>query len=149
MLQDTLQSASVPVINAGDGANQHPTQTMLDLYTIKQTQGTLENLERRYGWRLKYGRTVHSLLQALSFFSPSFMFTAPEELKMPEEYKDFLKHKKLPTKRQKIYLRGLNDADILYMTRVQQRDLQIQLIMKRLRTVTDSPQTCLRLQRKT
>jgi aspartate carbamoyltransferase catalytic subunit len=111
--------ASVPVINAGDGANQHPTQTMLDLYTIKQTQGTLENLNVDMVGDLKYGRTVHSLLQALSFFSPSFTLTAPEELKMPEEYKDFLKHKKIAYKETKDLSEGLNDADILYMTRVQ------------------------------
>lgn len=111
--------ASVPVINAGDGANQHPTQTMLDLYTIKQTQGTLENLDVDMVGDLKYGRTVHSLLQALSYFSPKFTFTAPEELMMPEEYKEFLKHKKIPFAETKELSEGLNSADILYMTRVQ------------------------------
>ena len=92
---------------------------MLDLYTIKQTQGTLENLDVDMVGDLKYGRTVHSLLQALSYFSPKFTFTAPEELMMPEEYKEFLKHKKIPFAETKELSEGLNSADILYMTRVQ------------------------------
>ena len=78
--------SSVPIINAGDGANQHPTQTMLDLYSIYKTQGTLENLNITMVGDLKYGRTVHSLLQAMSHFNPTFHFVAPDELKMPQEY---------------------------------------------------------------
>ena len=70
--------ASVPVINAGDGANQHPTQTLLDLYTIRQTQGRLDHININMVGDLKYGRTVHSLLQAMSHFSPEFEFTAPD-----------------------------------------------------------------------
>ncbi|MBQ5910035.1 MAG: aspartate carbamoyltransferase, partial [Bacteroidaceae bacterium] len=77
----------VPVVNAGDGANQHPTQTMLDLYSIKKTQGTLENLNIYMVGDLKYGRTVHSLLQAMRHYNPTFHFIAPRELAMPEEYK--------------------------------------------------------------
>ena len=76
-----------PIINAGDGSNQHPSQTMLDLYSIYKTQGTLENLNITMVGDLKYGRTVHSLLMAMSHFHPTFHFVAPEELKMPEEYK--------------------------------------------------------------
>lgn len=112
--------ASVPVINAGDGANQHPTQTMLDMYTIKQTQGHLENMNINMVGDLKYGRTVHSLIQAMSYFSPRFVFTAPEELKMPQEYKDFLTKKKIPFSETTDLMDHINDADILYMTRVQQ-----------------------------
>lgn len=112
--------ASVPVINAGDGANQHPTQTLLDLYTIKQTQGKLENLDINMVGDLKYGRTVHSLLQAMSHFSPKFTFTAPDELKMPQEYKDFLSAKNIPFHETSELTEGLNNTDILYMTRVQQ-----------------------------
>ena len=78
---------SVPIVNAGDGANQHPSQTMLDLYSIYKTQGTLENLNIYLVGDLKYGRTVHSLLMAMRHFNPTFHFIAPEELKMPEEYK--------------------------------------------------------------
>ena len=77
--------SSVPVINAGDGANQHPSQTMLDLYSIYKTQGTLSNLNITMVGDLKYGRTVHSLLMAMSHFNPTFHFVAPDELKMPIE----------------------------------------------------------------
>ncbi|MBP3343239.1 MAG: aspartate carbamoyltransferase [Bacteroidales bacterium] len=112
--------ASVPVINAGDGANQHPSQTLLDLYTIKQTQGRLDNIDINMVGDLKYGRTVHSLLQAMSHFSPKFTFTAPDELKMPQEYKDFLTSKGIPYQETTELTEGLNNTDILYMTRVQQ-----------------------------
>ncbi len=112
--------ASVPVINAGDGANQHPTQTLLDLYTIKETQGRLDNIDINMVGDLKYGRTVHSLLQALSHFSPSFTFTSPAELEMPQEYKDFLNEKNIPYRETTDLEQYLNETDILYMTRIQQ-----------------------------
>lgn len=112
--------ASVPVVNAGDGANQHPSQTLLDLYTIMQTQGRLEGLTINMVGDLKYGRTTHSLLQAMSHFSPEFIFTAPEELKMPAEYKSFLDSKGIPYRETTSLEEHLNDCDILYMTRVQQ-----------------------------
>lgn len=112
--------ASVPVINAGDGANQHPSQTLLDLYTIRQTQGRLENININMVGDLKYGRTVHSLLQALSHFSPTFTFTAPDELKMPQEYKDFLSRKQIPFTETSELEGNISRNDILYMTRVQQ-----------------------------
>ena len=112
--------ASVPVINAGDGANQHPSQTMLDLYTIQQTQGKLTDIRLNMVGDLKYGRTVHSLLQAMSHFNPHFTFTAPDELKMPQEYKDFLNAKGIPYTETRELEGNINDCDILYMTRVQQ-----------------------------
>lgn len=112
--------ASVPVINAGDGANQHPSQTLLDLYSIKKTQGRIDNIDINMVGDLKYGRTVHSLLQALSHFSPSFTFTSPNELKMPQEYLDFLKNKKIPYRETADLMEHMNDTDILYMTRIQQ-----------------------------
>ena len=79
----------VPIVNAGDGANQHPSQTMLDLYSIYKTQGTLENQVITMVGDLKYGRTVHSLLEAMHFWNPRFNFVACEELKMPDKYKRF------------------------------------------------------------
>ena len=112
--------ASVPVINAGDGANQHPSQTLLDLYSIMQTQGKLEGLTINMVGDLKYGRTTHSLLQAMSHFSPRFIFTSPEELKMPKEYKAFLDSKGIPYEETASLEDPLDDCDILYMTRVQQ-----------------------------
>lgn len=110
----------VPVINAGDGANQHPSQTLLDLYSIKKTQGKLENLHINMVGDLKYGRTVHSLLQAMSHFSPNFTFTAPEELKMPAEYKNYLQSLSIPFRESDNLTENLATTDILYMTRVQQ-----------------------------
>ena len=112
--------ASVPVVNAGDGANQHPSQTLLDLYTIMQTQGRLDGLVINMVGDLKYGRTTHSLLQAMSHFNPTFIFTAPDELKMPAEYKDYLDARGIPYKETSSLEEHLNDCDILYMTRVQQ-----------------------------
>ena len=110
----------VPVINAGDGANQHPSQTLLDLYSILKTQGTLEGLTINMVGDLKYGRTTHSLLQAMSHFKTKFVFTAPEELKMPKEYKEFLDSKGIEYIETASLEEHLNNCDILYMTRVQQ-----------------------------
>ena len=112
--------ADVPVVNAGDGANQHPSQTLLDLYSILQTQGSLEGLTINMVGDLKYGRTTHSLLQAMSHFNTKFIFTAPEELKMPKEYKQFLDSKGIEYIETTSIEEHLNDCDILYMTRVQQ-----------------------------
>jgi len=112
--------ANVPVINAGDGANQHPTQTLLDMYSILKTQGTLDNINIFMIGDLKYGRTVHSLLMALSQFeNPIFNFIAPDELAMPEEYKLFLKEKGIRYFEHTEINENINHADIIYMTRVQ------------------------------
>ena len=109
----------VPIINAGDGANQHPSQTLLDLYSILKTQGTLENLKICLVGDLKYGRTVHSLIMAMSHFNPTFKFIAPEELKMPDEYKVFCKKNDIRYSEASELNDNFNDADILYITRVQ------------------------------
>ena len=111
--------SKVPIVNAGDGANQHPSQTLLDLYSIKKTQGTLQNINIMMIGDLKYGRTVHSLLEALSFFNPTFTFVAPDELKMPDEYKLFLDEKGIPYTEKSSIDEAINEADIVYMTRVQ------------------------------
>ena len=112
--------APVPIVNAGDGANQHPSQTMLDLYSIYKTQGTLENLNIFLVGDLKYGRTVHSLLMAMRHFNPTFHFIAPEELKMPEEYKLYCKTHQIKYVEHTDFTEEIiADADILYMTRVQ------------------------------
>jgi len=110
----------VPIINAGDGANQHPTQTMLDLYSIYKTQGTLDNLTITIVGDLKYGRTVHSLIIGLSHFNPTFHFVAPEELLLPETYKIFCDKNNIKYEEHTEFTpEVLNTADILYMTRVQ------------------------------
>lgn len=113
------ENSKVPVINAGDGANQHPTQTLLDLYSILKTQKTLENLNIFMVGDLKYGRTVHSLLMALSEFNATFCFISPDELKMPKEYKDYLMKRGLKFSEQKDIDKHVQKADIIYMTRVQ------------------------------
>jgi aspartate carbamoyltransferase catalytic subunit len=110
----------VPVINAGDGANQHPTQTLLDLYSILKTQGSLNDLNIFMVGDLKYGRTVHSLLMALSFFdNPIFNFIAPLELQMPEEYKMHLRANGIKYFEHREFTDIISEADIIYMTRVQ------------------------------
>jgi aspartate carbamoyltransferase catalytic subunit len=111
--------SSVPVINAGDGANQHPTQCLLDMYSILQTQGTLDNLQIAFVGDLKYGRTVHSLVQAMCNFNATFHLVSPEELKLPSSVKMHIKNAKLDYHQ----YTDLNDiiplADIIYMTRIQ------------------------------
>jgi len=111
--------ASVPIINAGDGANQHPSQTLLDLYSIKKTQGKLENLNIFIIGDLKYGRTVHSLLMAMWHFSPTFYFISPDELRMPKEYLMILDQHKIKYYEYKDFMPIISQADIIYMTRVQ------------------------------
>lgn len=112
--------APVPIINAGDGANQHPTQTMLDLYSIRKTQGRLDNLNIYLVGDLKYGRTVHSLIMAMRHFNPTFHFIAPTELAMPEEYKDYCReHGIRYVEHEDFDADVIAGGDILYMTRVQ------------------------------
>lgn len=114
------EQSRVPVINAGDGANQHPTQTMLDLYSIMKTQGRLEDINLFMVGDLKYGRTVHSLLMAMAHFNTIFNFIAPDELLMPKEYKRFLNAKGLRFFEHLEFTDIISEADIIYMTRVQQ-----------------------------
>ena len=109
-----------PIVNAGDGANQHPSQTMLDLYSILKTQGTLENLTITLVGDLKYGRTVHSLLMAMKYFKPRFRFVACDELRMPREYVEFCREQGIPFEEHTELTREVIDSsDIIYMTRVQ------------------------------
>jgi len=125
----------VPIINAGDGSNQHPSQTLLDLYSILKTQGTLENLTICLVGDLKYGRTVHSLLMAMSHFNPTFKFIAPDELKMPEEYKVFCRKNGIKFTEIADLNESFNDADILYMTRVQKERFQDLMEYERVKNV--------------
>ena len=113
------EASSKPIINAGDGANQHPTQTMLDLYTIQKVKGKLTNLNIGMLGDLKYGRTVHSLVIALSHFNPKFYFIAPKELQMPQAYLDDLKEKKIKFVTESNLMKVSKQLDILYVTRIQ------------------------------
>ncbi len=110
----------VPVINAGDGAHQHPSQTMLDLYSIRKTQGRLDDLTITMVGDLKYGRTVHSLLMALSHFRVKFNFVACDELRMPAEFREFCDENGIEYHESKDFSPEIiNSSDIIYMTRVQ------------------------------
>lgn len=110
----------IPIINAGDGANQHPSQTLLDLYSIQQTQGKLTDLSITMIGDLKYGRTVHSLIAGMSHFNPTFHFVAPDELRMPDEYKNFCDQSGIKYYEHTDFTEEIiNQSDILYMTRVQ------------------------------
>ncbi len=118
--QYASEVAPVPIINAGDGAHQHPSQCMLDLYSIYKTQGTLENLNIYLVGDLKYGRTVHSLIMARRHFNPTFHFIAPKELAMPAEYKIYCREHGISFQEHTAFNdKIIADADIIYMTRVQ------------------------------
>lgn len=113
-------SNGVPVINAGDGANQHPTQTLLDLFTISETQGSLDELNVAFVGDLKYGRTVHSLTQALAKFNNiRFFFVAPDALAMPEYILEELDEAGIAYSVHNDMDSVIPELDILYMTRVQ------------------------------
>ncbi|MCD6179463.1 MAG: aspartate carbamoyltransferase [Bacteroidales bacterium] len=111
--------AGVPIINAGDGANQHPTQCLLDMYSIRKTQGTLENIHIAFVGDLKYGRTVHSLVIAMSQFNATFHLVSPEELKLPSVIKKYIKDAGLNYYQYTDIENVMNKVDILYMTRIQ------------------------------
>ena len=110
----------IPVINAGDGGHQHPTQTLTDLLTIRSLKGRLSDLTIGLCGDLKFGRTVHSLIHALvRYENIHFIFISPEELKVPDYITDMLKEKKIPYKEVIRLEDSLPDLDLLYMTRVQ------------------------------
>jgi len=117
-------SGGIPILNAGDGANQHPTQTLLDLFTIQETQGRLSNLSVAMVGDLKYGRTVHSLTQALAkFVGNRFYFIAPDALAMPGYITDMLDEQGIVWSRHDSIEEVIPQLDILYMTRVQKERL--------------------------
>lgn len=113
--------AGVPIINAGDGGHNHPTQTLTDLLTIKSEKGRLDNLVIGVCGDLKFGRTVHSLIEAMSRYDGiSFVLISPEELKLPSYVKnEYLKKKNIPYEQTTDLIAALPKLDILYMTRVQ------------------------------
>ncbi|UCH12839.1 MAG: aspartate carbamoyltransferase [Candidatus Omnitrophota bacterium] len=113
------ESVSIPVLNGGDGANQHPTQTLLDLYTIMKTQGKLDRLKVAMVGDLKYGRTVHSLAIALTLFGCQMYFVAPDSLKMPPYITEELKEKGIRYSEHGEIEEVIDKVNILYMTRIQ------------------------------
>jgi len=111
---------SKPIINAGDGTNQHPTQTLLDLYTIKKEKKKLDNLSIGFFGDLKYGRTVHSLVDAISLYNPKVIkFIADPNFQISKDYLDMLDKKKIKYIVSDTYVDNLKNLDILYVTRVQ------------------------------
>jgi len=112
-------SVNVPVINAGDGSNQHPTQTLLDLYSIKKTQGRITDLHIAMVGDLRYGRTVHSLTVALAKFGCTLYFVSPEILKMPKHYLEDLKKADVRFYEMEKIRDVIDKVDVLYMTRIQ------------------------------
>jgi len=109
----------VPIINAGDGSNQHPTQTLLDLYSIRKTQDSLDNKEVAFVGDLKFGRTVHSLVIALCSFNTTFHLVSPVELKLPSYVKNHIKKRNLTYYQYTDLNEVISKVDILYMTRIQ------------------------------
>ena len=115
----TADSVSIPVINAGDGSSQHPTQTFVDLYTIKKTKGTLENLSVGFLGDLKYGRTAHSLAYALAHFNADMYFISPPSLRMPKDYLEELELRGVTYHEVDSMYEVSDKLDILYCTRIQ------------------------------
>lgn len=109
----------IPVINGGDGSNQHPTQALLDMYAIEKTQGTLENLTIGFIGDLKYSRTVHSLIKSMSFFNPKFKLISSPSLKIPESFTRDLKEQNIEFEELTKIEDVINELDICYMTRIQ------------------------------
>ena len=117
--QEAAQATDKPVLNAGDGAGQHPTQSLLDLYTIQKEKGTVDGLTVVLAGDLKNGRTVHSLALLLANFDVRFILVAPQTLRMPQGILDQLKEKGIPVQETEALSAGLQEGDIFYMTRIQ------------------------------
>jgi aspartate carbamoyltransferase len=117
--KEVADAVSIPVINAGDGAGQHPTQALLDLYTIRKELGTLKNLSIALVGDLKNGRTVHALVEVLSHFNPKLYFVAPDLLRMPGEITDRMKEKGCNVIETNDLAMAASQSDLIYMTRIQ------------------------------
>ncbi len=115
----TADSISIPVINAGDGASQHPTQTFVDLYTINKVKGALEGLSVGFLGDLKYGRTAHSLAYALAHFNSDMYFISPPSLRMPKDYLEELELRGVTYHEVDSMYEVSDKLDILYCTRIQ------------------------------
>ena len=113
------ETSKKAIINAGDGSNQHPSQTLLDLYTILEEKGSLENLEIAFVGDFKYGRTVHSLVKALTHFNPKIYFIAPQILQMPQYLLDELDKNNIKYEVLEDFRDCLDKIDVFYMTRIQ------------------------------
>ncbi len=118
--EEACKYTKKPFINAGDGANQHPTQALLDVYTIHREMGGIDGLTIAFVGDLKFGRTVHSLLHILSLYNiKKILFISPDKLKMPQKYLDLLKDKNIERIEDTALEKHMPEIDILYMTRIQ------------------------------
>jgi aspartate carbamoyltransferase len=126
-------ASDVPILNAGDGAGEHPTQALLDLYTIRAEKGTIDGLRVALVGDLKNGRTVHSLARALSLFKVEFSFVAPAALSMPTEVSDYLRERDFIVEETNDLARTLQKTDVVYMTRVQKERFSDQKQYEKLR----------------
>jgi len=131
--KELADGASVPVINAGDGAGQHPTQALMDLYTIQKEKGLLNNLTVTLAGDLKNGRTVHSLSWLLGKYGPRFYFVSPEELRMPEEITKSLRADGIDVVETVDLATAAAKTDVLYMTRIQKERFTNQVEYERLK----------------
>ena len=117
--KEAADAATVPVLNAGDGAGQHPTQALLDIYTIQKEIGRLDNLNIALVGDLKNGRTVHALVEVLSLYKPKFLFVSPAILRMPEEIILNLRNKGIDVSETEDLKKASSECDLIYMTRIQ------------------------------
>jgi aspartate carbamoyltransferase len=117
--KEAADAVDIPVVNAGDGAGQHPTQALLDLYTIRKELGSLKNLKISLVGDLKNGRTVHALVEVLSHFEASLYFISPNLLRMPEEITIRMKQKGCEVTETEDLALGASRSDLIYMTRIQ------------------------------
>ncbi|MEC7744559.1 MAG: aspartate carbamoyltransferase [Candidatus Thermoplasmatota archaeon] len=117
--QYSADAIGIPILNAGDGAGNHPTQTMLDLFTIREAHGTLEGLNVALVGDLRYGRTVHSLSHALVRFGATLTLVSPESLKMPVEIVSDLREHGAEVTETNDLSGVVTEADVIYMTRIQ------------------------------
>jgi len=117
--REAADCTPIPVINAGDGAGQHPTQALLDIYTIHKELGSLKNVVVAMVGDLKYGRTVHALVELLSLFGSRFYFVSPGSLRMPEEITSGVKQKGIEIEETEDLFKAASESDLLYVTRIQ------------------------------
>lgn len=138
--QEFANGANIPVINGGDGSREHPTQALIDLYTIQKEQRRLNNLAVTLAGDLKNGRTVHSLSWLLGKYGPRFYFVSPEELRMPEEITQALRNDGIEVIETTDLQMAASKSDVLYMTRVQKErfeDLSLYERLKNRYVITD------------
>ena len=117
--REAADAVPIPVINAGDGTGQHPSQALLDIYTIKKELGSLKNLTISTVGDLKYGRTVHALVELLSLYQARLFFVSPRALQMPEEITSHHKEKGIEIEETEDMVKAANASDLIYMTRIQ------------------------------